>query len=173
MSAVLEAAKSAFASAGVGVPAKEIADRAGVGVGTLYRHFPKRSDLVLAVLQREVEDCIREATKLEASVDPEQALRAWTERFTEFVATKRGLAAALHSTDPAFEGLGTRMLGQLAPSAATLLTAAAECGAVRDDVDATDLLRAVAHLSIPGPDDAAFSRRMVRVLLDGLRRRDQ
>jgi AcrR family transcriptional regulator len=173
MSAVLEAAKSAFASAGVGVPAKEIADRAGVGVGTLYRHFPKRSDLVLAVLQREVEDCIREATKLEASVDPEQALRAWTERFTEFVATKRGLAAALHSTDPAFEGLGTRMLGQLAPSAATLLTAAAECGAVRDDVDATDLLRAVAHLSVPAPDDAAFSRRMVRVLLDGLRRRDQ
>jgi AcrR family transcriptional regulator len=168
LAAVVDAATVVFATAGVDVPAKEIADRAGVGVGTLYRHFPRRSDLVLAVLRRDLEDCVDAAAMLGASLAPDEALRAWIERFTRFVATKRGLAAALHSGDAAFDGLGHRLLGELEPSAAVLLAAATQSGAVRGDVNAIDLLRAVAHLCTPGPDGADFSRRMVAVLLDGL-----
>ncbi len=166
---LLEAAKEVFASEGVDAPAKEIADRAGVGVGTLYRHFPKRSDLVLAVLEHDVEACVEAARTLSAAEEPGDALVHWIGRYTDVVATKRGLAAALHSGDAAFEGLGQRLLAQLEPSLAALLERAEDAGAIRRDVDPDDLLRAVAHLCAPGPDGTAFSQRMVRLLLDGLR----
>jgi AcrR family transcriptional regulator len=102
---LLEAAKAVFATSGVDAPAKEIADLAGVGVGTLYRHFPQRSDLVKAVFQRGVDACADAAPALAAAGDPAAALAAWLHRYTEFLATKRGLAAALHSGDPAFDAL--------------------------------------------------------------------
>ena len=94
------------------------------------------------------------------------------DRDTEFVATKRGLAAALHSGDPTFEGLGSRLLRHLEPALAGLLDAARASGDIRSDVSADDLLRAIAHLCVPGPGESpAFSRRMVQLLLDGLSRR--
>src|SRR5918996_2312182 len=102
---LLEAAKTAFATSGVDAPAKEIAARAGVGVGTLYRHFPRRSDLVVAVLQREIDACADAGPALSATHDPATALAQWLDRYTAFVATKRGLATALHSGDPAFDAL--------------------------------------------------------------------
>src|ERR1700722_18375660 len=98
---LLEAAKTVFATAGVDAPPKQIADLAGVGVGTLYRHFPQRSDLVKAVFQREVDACADAAPALAAANEPGAALEQWLRRYTEFVGTKRGLAAALHSGDPA------------------------------------------------------------------------
>src|ERR1700735_1504128 len=97
---LLEAAKAVFATSGVDAPAKEIADLAGGGVGTLYRHFPQRSDLVKAVFQRGVDACADAAPALAAAADPAAALAAWLHRYTEFLATKRGLAAAPHSRDP-------------------------------------------------------------------------
>jgi AcrR family transcriptional regulator len=110
---LLEAAKTVFATSGVDAPAKEIADLAGVGVGTLYRHFPQRSDLVKAVFQREVDACADAASALAAAHEPGEALARWVRRYTEFVATKRGLAAALHSGDPAFDALPGYFMGRL------------------------------------------------------------
>jgi len=167
---LVAAAKEVFAESGVDAPAKLITDRAGVGVGTLYRHFPLRSDLVKAVLSRDVDDCIRAAADLSADNAPDVALELWIQRFTEFVGTKRGLGPALHSGDPAFDGLPEFMLDRLNPALAGLLDAASADGGIRTGVDADDILRAVAHLS--SSSDAAgyaFSQRMVALLIDGLR----
>ena len=101
--ALLQAAKTVFADSGVDAPAKEITDLAGVGVGTLYRHFPRRSDLIVAVLEHDIDGCIDAARELTITLDPWDALAVWSERYTQFVGTKRGLAAALHSGDPAYD----------------------------------------------------------------------
>ena len=73
----------------------------GDPVGTLYRHFPRRSDLIVAVLQHEIDECVEAAEEFAATLSPWEALMGWIERFTDFVGTKRGLASALHSGDPA------------------------------------------------------------------------
>src|SRR5919112_1687861 len=146
---LLDASKAVFGTSGVDAPAKEIADLAGVGVGTLYRHFPQRSDLVKAVFQREVDACAEAAPALAAVHKPAMALEKWLHRYTEFLATKRGLAAALHSGDPAFDALPGYFLQQLGPALGSLLDAAAAAGAIRADIGPEDLLYAVANLSLP------------------------
>jgi AcrR family transcriptional regulator len=168
--ALIDAAKSVFATDGVDVPAKVIADRAGVGVGTLYRRFPQRSDLVVAVFQQAVDACATAADELAAAYAPDEALGRWLQRFTEFVATKRGLAAALHSGDPAFEALPAYFLDRLGGALEGLLRAAADAGTIRPDVDAPVLLRAVGDLchGAPTPEQ---SQLMVGLLVDGLRYR--
>jgi AcrR family transcriptional regulator len=167
---LLEAAKAVFATAGVDAPAKEIADLAGVGVGTLYRHFPQRSDLVRAVFQREVDACADAAPALAAANEPGAALEKWLRRYTEFVATKRGLAAALHSGDPAFDALPGYFMRRLAPALASLLEAAVASSEIRAGMSARDLLHAVANLCMPVADEGpAYSQRMVALLIDGLR----
>jgi AcrR family transcriptional regulator len=165
---LLEAAKAVFATSGVDAPAREIASRAGVGVGTLYRHFPLRSDLVTAVFRREVDACAGAAPTLTAEYEPGEALARWIYRFTDFVATKRGLAAALHSGDPAFNALPDYFMQRLGPTLATLLDNAAAAGQVRGDISPKDVLYAVSNLSMPD-HDGDNSRRMVAVLIDGLR----
>jgi AcrR family transcriptional regulator len=163
---LLEAAKAVFATAGVDAPAKEIGDLAGVGVGTLYRHFPQRSDLVRAVLQRGVDACADVATANE----PGAALRMWLHRYTEFVGTKRGLAVALHSGDPAYGALPGYFMQRLEPALASLLEAAIGSGEIRAGISARDLLHAVANLCMPVPDERpVYSQRMVALLIDGLR----
>jgi AcrR family transcriptional regulator len=167
---LLEAAKTVFASSGVDAPAKEIADLAGVGVGTLYRHFPQRSDLVKAVFQREVDACVDAAQALAAAQEPGAALSMWLHRYTEFVATKRGLAAALHSGDPAFDALPDYFMQRLGPALGSLLEAAAASGEIRADISPRHLLTAVANLSQPvSGEGVAYSQRMVALLIDGLR----
>jgi AcrR family transcriptional regulator len=167
---LLEAAKAVFGTSGVDAPAKEIADLAGVGVGTLYRHFPRRSDLVKAVFRREVDACADAAPALAAAYEPGTALAKWLQRYTEFLATKRGLAAALHSGDPAFDALPGYFMQRLGPSLGSLLDAAAASGQIRSDISPKYLLHAVANLSLPVADDGvAYSQRMVALLIDGLR----
>jgi AcrR family transcriptional regulator len=167
---LLEAAKTVFGTSGVDAPAKEIADLAGVGVGTLYRHFPQRSDLVKAVFQREVDACADAAPALAAAHEPGVALAKWLHRYTEFVATKRGLATALHSGDPAFEALPGYFMQRLGPALASLLEAATASGEIRADIGAKDLLYAVATLCLPVAEQGvAYSQRMVALLIDGLR----
>ncbi|MBF4614365.1 TetR/AcrR family transcriptional regulator [Curtobacterium sp. VKM Ac-1376] len=168
--ALTDAAKAVFASDGVDAPAKVIAERAGVGVGTLYRHFPQRSDLVVAVFQQAVDTCADAAAELAATAAPDDALALWLQRFTEFVATKRGLAAALHSGDPAFEALPGYFLGRLGDALTGLLSAAVEAGTIRADVDAPQLLRAVADLCHGAPTTEQ-SQLLVGLLVDGLRYR--
>lgn len=167
---LLEAAKTAFGTSGVDAPAREIADLAGVGVGTLYRHFPRRSDLVKAVFQREVDACADAAPALIAAYEPGEALTKWIQRYTEFLAAKRGLAKALHSGDPAFDALPGYFMQRLGPALGSLLEAATASGEIRTDTSAEDLLHAVASLCMPEADQgAAYSQRMVALLIDGLR----
>ena len=167
---LLEAAKAVFATSGVDAPAKEIADLAGVGVGTLYRHFPQRSDLVKAVVQREIDACADAAAALAASHEPGTALSLWLGRYTELLASKRGLAAALHSGEPAFDALPGYFFQRLGPALGSLLQAAAASGEIRADISPTHLLHAVATLSVPWADGgAAYSQQMVALLVDGLR----
>jgi AcrR family transcriptional regulator len=168
--ALLEAAKAVFGTSGVDAPAKEIADLAGVGVGTLYRHFPQRSDLVKAVFQRGVNACAEAAPALAAAYAPGEALARWVHRYTEFVATKRGLAAALHSGDPAFDALPGYFMQRVEPALGSLLEAAVASGEIRGDVSSRYLIYAIANLCLPvGGEGVEYSQRMVALLIDGLR----
>jgi AcrR family transcriptional regulator len=168
--ALLEAAKTVFKTSGVDAPAKEITDLAGVGVGTLYRHFPRRSDLVAAVLQREIDACADAGKALGAAHQPTEALTRWVQRFTEFVGTKRGLAAALHSGDPAFDALPGYFMQRLEPLVTSLLNAASATAEIRSDISAEELLHAVALMCQPVPGESlAYNQRMVTVFVDGLR----
>lgn len=174
IAALVAAAKSAFAEHGVDVPAKEITDLAGVGVGTLYRHFPRRTDLIVAVLQRELDDCVDAAAQLRSALEPWPALTAWIDRFTGLVGTKRGLAAALHSGDPAYEGLPQRLMDRLVPSMQQLLVDAVADGSARADVSPREALTTVALICHPVQDrEEDFTVRMVHVFVDGLRRTDR
>jgi AcrR family transcriptional regulator len=168
--ALLEAAVAVFASSGVDAPMREIADRAGVGVGTIYRHFPVRADLIVAVCRHEVDACAEAAAALAAEHPPRKALRCWVERYIALVSAKRGLAAALHSGDPAYEGLPAYFEDRLRPAMEGLLKAAAAAGEIRSDINAWELLWAIAGLCAPRrTGDSAAARRMIDLLLDGLR----
>ena len=150
---MVEAARTVFVTSGVDAPAKEITDLAGVGVGTLYRHFPQRSDLVKAVVESGIDAVADAGPELSAANEPADALTEWIHRFTELLATKRGLASALHSGDPAFSGLPGYFLQRLGPTLAALLEAAVADGTVRDDISAGDLLHAITQLSQPVPGE--------------------
>ena len=168
--ALLRAAMDVFAESGVDAPIRTIAARAGVGVGTVYRHFPQRTDLIKAIIRREVEACVEAAATLAASRSPGDALALWMERLVDLAATKRGLGPALHSGDPAYQSLPDFVVGQLTPALRGLLAAAAAAGAIRADVDAGELLLAGLRLAAPASDgDAAQARRMMALLVDGLR----
>ena len=169
VAALVEAAKTVFAGSGVDAPAKEITDLAGVGVGTLYRHFPRRSDLIVAVLQHEIDECIEAAEELGTTLGPWEALMGWIGRFTDFVGTKRGLAAALHSGDPAYDDLPQHLLARLEPALQTLLARAVDGGYARGDVTARDVLMAIALICQPVPGgQPGFNQRMTRVFMEGL-----
>ncbi|WP_205678761.1 TetR/AcrR family transcriptional regulator [Aquisphaera insulae] len=170
--ALLEAAKAVFLTSGVDAPVREIAEKAGVGIGTIYRHFPHRSDLVVGVFQREVDACVDAASALAAEHEPDEALARWIRRFVEFISAKRGLAAALHSGDPAYCALPAYFQERLLPAFRGLMEAAVAAGQIRSGVEPYGYLLAVASLCTPshdlGPDHA---RRMVDLLIDGLRYR--
>ncbi|WP_312673367.1 helix-turn-helix domain-containing protein [Microbacterium sp.] len=168
--ALIDAAREVFATDGVDAPARAIADRAGVGVGTLYRRFPQRSDLVVAVFRNAVDATEQAAAELAAAHEPDEALALWLQRFTQFIATKRGLAAALHSGDPAFEALPAYFTAHLGGALDGLLHAAAAAGTIRADVDATQLLYAAANLcQSAGSEEQSLT--LVGLLVDGLRYR--
>ena len=168
--ALLQSALKVFATSGVDAPVREIAEKAGVGIGTLYRHFPHRADLVAAVFRHEIDACADAAPILASKHDPGEALARWMQRYAAFIATKRGLATALHSGNPAFEPLPAYFQARLLPAFRTLLDAAVAAGEVRPDVDAEDLLMAVANLCRQAPEEAPDrARRMVALLIDGLR----
>lgn len=168
--ALIEAARTVFDTSGVDAPAKEITDLAGLGVGTLYRHFPQRSGLVKAVVESGIDLVADAGVTLSAERDPAGALVEWVHRFTDLLASKRGLASALHSGDPAFEELPGYFLQRLEPVLSALLDAAVADGAVRNDINAEELLHALTQLSQPVPGRGPErTQRIVSVLLDGLR----
>ncbi|TDD15876.1 TetR/AcrR family transcriptional regulator [Actinomadura sp. KC06] len=167
--ALLTAAAEVFTASGVDAPVRQITAKAGVGAGTLYRHFPQRSDLIAAVFRHEVDSCADAAPALADEHEPLEALTRWLLRFAEFIGTKRGLSAALHSGDPAYDSLPSYFSQRFEPVLGTLLAAAAEAGEIRADADPEDLLRAVANLTLPVQDDDGHTQRMIALLIDGLR----
>jgi AcrR family transcriptional regulator len=170
MSSLLQAAMEVFAESGVDAPVRAIAERAGVGLGTVYRHFPQRSDLIVAVFQSQVDACADAAVSLAKKYEPGEALARWMQRFVDFIVTKRGLAAALHSGDRAYRALPAYFDKHLKPAFEGLLDAAVRAKVVRPGIEAGDLLRAVATLCHGSHGEGpAYARRMVELLVDGLR----
>ncbi|MEU4620758.1 helix-turn-helix domain-containing protein [Actinoplanes sp. NPDC023801] len=168
---LLDAAATAFIESGVNVPVRDIAARAGVGVGTIYRHFPTRADLIVAVYHHQIEACAEAGPALLAkSATAHAALAGWIDLFVDFLVTKHGLAEAMHSDDAAFERLHAVFLDRLLPVCARLLEAAAAAGEIRPDVGALELMRGVGNLCISDcRDDRYDARRMVGFLITGLR----
>ena len=167
---LLAAATAAFATDGEGVALDTIAARAGVGIGTLYRHFPTREALVVAAYQHEVDALCAAAADLLATLPPDEALRAWVDHFADYIATKRAMGDALRSAasdSPLFADTRERILGALR----LLLGAGAAAGTLRADVDPRDVMRVMNGIwYLPaGPEWREDVGRMLDLVIDGLR----
>jgi AcrR family transcriptional regulator len=168
---LLEAAKLSFAGAGADVSLDEIARRAGVGIGTLYRHFPTREAVVEAVYRREVEQLADAANRLTATLPPGEALHAWMRLFVDYVATKRVIAPALKAMVGGASELYASSGARIANAMTAMVERARTAGEIRADADPADLLRALAGLThfSAGPGWEASARRLIDILMDGLR----
>jgi AcrR family transcriptional regulator len=168
---LLDAAAAEFVASGVDVPVRDIAAKAGVGVGTVYRHFPTRADLIVAVYRHQVEACAQAGPALLAnSSTPHAALASWINLFVDFLVTKHGLAAALRSDAAAFETLHAYFLDRLVPVCARLLDAATAAGEIVPGMDAYELMLGVGSLCIGADRNPRYdARRMVELLIAGLR----
>jgi AcrR family transcriptional regulator len=168
---LLAAAAAAFIASGVDVPVRDIAAMAGVGVGTIYRHFPTRADLIVAVYRHQVEACVDAGpTLLRDSKSAHAALTDWIDLFVDFLITKRGLAGVLQSDSAAFETLHAYFLDRLVPVCAQLLKAGAAAGEIVPDVEAYELMRGVGNICIGADTDPNYdARRMVQLVIAGLR----
>jgi AcrR family transcriptional regulator len=171
---LMDAAAAVFVASGVEAPVRQIAAQAGVGVGTVYRHFPTRADLIIAVYRHQVEACADAGPALLAnSSTPHAALTQWIDLFVDFLITKHGLATALRSDNARFETLHAYFVDRLVPVCAELLDAAVGAGEIVGDLDALELLRGVGNLCIGVNRDSHYdARRMVRLLIAGLMRSD-
>jgi len=166
---LLDAAAAVFVRSGVEAPVRDIAAEAGVGMGTIYRHFPTRADLVIAVYRHQVEACVEAVPALLAEcATPYAALGRWIDLFVDFLVTKHGLAAAMQA-DAGAEGLHDYFLDRLVPACTQLVDAADAAGEIRPGVAAYQLMRAVGNLCVGAENDARYdARRMVGLLVIGL-----
>ncbi|MEU3605441.1 TetR/AcrR family transcriptional regulator [Streptomyces sp. NPDC035033] len=169
---VLTAAAEVFVTSGVDAPIRRIAARAGVGMATIYRHFPTRADLVTAVYHHQIEACAEAGPNLLARTDsPFEALRQWIDLFVDFLVTKHGLADALQSDDDRFAALHAHFLDRLLPVCAQLLDATVEAGDIRPGTQPYELMRGIGNLCIGRDDDPRYDpRRLIALLLQGLQR---
>ena len=169
--ALLVAAAAVFVTSGVDAPIREIAARAGVGIGTIYRHFPTRADLVVAVYRHQVEACAEAGPALLASAGSAfAALSEWVDLFVDFLVTKHGLANVLQSESGGFEALHTYFLDRLVPVCAELLDATVSAGEVRPGTGAYELMRGIGNLCAGRGNDPGYDpRRLVELLLQGIR----
>ena len=168
---LVEVAAQMFASDGVDASLEEIAKRAGVGIGTLYRHFPTREHLVEVVYRREVEGLCHAAEDLAREHPADVALELWMQRFVDYIATKRGLATSLRLLLTTNSTLFSDTSGRVSGAMRGLVEAAAAAGKIRADVDASDVMHALGGIySAPNtPDWRERSGRLVKLLMDGLR----
>ena len=168
--ALLDAAAVVFVRAGVDAPVRDIAAEAGVGMGTIYRHFPTRADLVVAVFRHQL-DALANVTPTLAAETPYEALRSWVAQFADFLVTKHGLAEALHSDQAGFESLHAEFVDRLLPVLGQLLNASAAAGQTRADILPYDLMLGIGNLCIgAGTYPDYHARRMIDLLLAGLAR---
>lgn len=168
---VLEAAKRVFSAGGADASLEAVARRAGVGIGTLYRHFPTREALYEAVYRREVEQLGELAEALKSEAAPVEALRRWLRANVEFVATKKGMAAALALAAHKPSELMAFSYERLTKAVGALLERAVAAGELRADVSPEDLLRALIGMCLmhDQPGWQASVLRLLDVLVDGLR----
>ncbi|WFU39647.1 TetR/AcrR family transcriptional regulator [Bradyrhizobium sp. CB82] len=168
---VLEAAKAVFSAGGPEASLEAVARRAGVGIGTLYRHFPTREALFEAVYRREVEQLGELAEQLRSAKDPVDALRRWLRSNVEFVATKKGMSAALALAVQSGSELHAFSLDRLTRAVGTLLARAVAAGEVRADISPEDLLRALIGMCYmhDQPGWQSTTLRLLDVFVDGLR----
>lgn len=166
---LMEVAKAAFAEVGPDVSLDEIARRAEVGIGTLYRHFPTRDALVAAVYRLELEQVVEAANRLLEAPSPGQALRDWLRLLVDYIATKKVIAAALGTGDPSqlYATSGTL----IADTMTRLVERAMASGEIRADVTPSDILRALTGISwgAEAPGWQASALRLVDIFMDGLK----
>jgi AcrR family transcriptional regulator len=168
---VLEAAKAVFSAGGPDASLEAVARRAGVGIGTLYRHFPTRESLFEAVYRREVQQLTELAEQLKSEPSPVDALRRWLRSNVEFVATKKGMLAALALTVHGSSELYAHTFDRLTKAVGALLDRAVAAGEIRADISPEDLLRALIGMCYmhdqPGWQNSVL--RLLDVFVDGLR----
>lgn len=168
---ILEVAKKAFTRSGAGASMDEIAQQAGVGAGTLYRHFPTRDALLEAVYRSEVERLAAAERRFAETMAPVEALRAWMLLFVDYIAAKQIIAPALNTMvggpSKVFESSGT----QIKQAIEALVDRAIESGDIRGDLDPLDLLRALVGVSnvASAPDWPESAKRLVEILIRGAR----
>ena len=168
---ILEVAKDAFARSGAGTSLDDIAKQAGVGAGTLYRHFPTRDALLEAVYRTEVEKLAAAERKLAQDLSPIEALRAWMLLFVDYIATKQIIAPALNTLVGGPSKVYEASAAQITGAIRALVERAIESGDIRRDLDPLDLLRALIGVSnvACGPDWQQSARRLVDILITGSR----
>jgi AcrR family transcriptional regulator len=168
---ILEVAKEAFAQSGASASLDDIAKQAGVGAGTLYRHFPTRDALLEAVYRTEVEKLAAAERKLAQGMPPIEALRAWMLLFVDYIATKHIIAPALNTLVGGPSKVYEASRAQIAGAIHALVKRAIESGDIREDLDPFDLLRALIGVSnvASGPDWQQSARRLVDILITGSR----
>jgi AcrR family transcriptional regulator len=165
---LLAAAASAFAEHGADAPLDDIAKRAGVGSGTLYRHFPTRQALLEAVYRGQVEELCTQADKLLASQSPGEALGNWLGAVAAYATTKRGMADVIGKDSEVFQ----YCRGMLRAACDRLLNGAKQSGEVRADANRDDLFKFVHAISVAteqSPEDPGQAERLIAMLMDGLR----
>ncbi len=169
---LLDAAAEAFVAVGVEAPVRDIAARAGVGTATIYRHFPTRADLIIAVYRHQVDGLAQAGPALlAASGSPYAALRQWIDLFVDFLVTKHGLAEVLQSDDSCFDPLHDYFLERLVPVCTQLVAAAGRSGEIRPDLGALEIMRGVGGLCVGASGKHGYdARRLVDVLVAGLAR---
>src|SRR6202045_1537439 len=167
---VLKAAKAVFSAGGAEASLEAVAKRAGVGIGTLYRHFPTREALFEAVYRREVQQLGELAEQLKSEAAPVDALRRWLRSNVEFVATKKGMSAALALAAHSSSELYAYTFDRLTKAVGALLDRAAAAGEIRADISPEDLLRALVGMCYmhDQPGWQASVLRLVDVFVDGL-----
>jgi AcrR family transcriptional regulator len=170
---LLEAAVRAFSQDRPGVTLDAIAKDAGVGIGTLYRHFPTREALVEAAYRSELDRLCDAAADLLRDLPPDQALRAWMDRFVDYMTTKRGMADALRAVIASGGNPYAHSRDRLISAITTLLSRAAAAGTVRSDVEPADVLTSLSGVSLAAgePAQREQARRVLDLLMDGLRYR--
>jgi AcrR family transcriptional regulator len=170
---LLEVAVRVFSQGGPEVPLESIAKEAGVGIGTLYRHFPTREALVEAAYRSELARLCDSAADLLRELPADRALRAWMDRFIDYMATKKGMAEALRAVIASGGNPFSESRGRLTSAISLFLTAGADAGVLRSDVDPYDVLAGLSGISLSAGEPARREQagRLLDLLLDGLRYR--
>ena len=166
---LIEAARTVFSTQGAGAPMEAIAKQAGVGVGTLYRHFPNRLDLVEAVYESDVQELAATARRVVAELEPGAAVDAFFDAFVRYAQTKQALLGELQQSFEKHPDLRSRCREQIESSFDMVIEHAKQAGAIRNDISGSDVMQLTAPVCSNSSISAEQSQRLIGMILDGLR----